>query len=194
MCNIMHHDFHECNFLTQQVTRENCGDLLAALRAAQGVVLSDFAAAIGVSRSTILRIEGGKTYPSDDFLNRLKAIQLIGLSKFAKLNDIDESGFAEALGSVGVDPKSLNMVLAGGLLARLTPLGILVGLGTVGGATFLAATGVVTSIPVVAAIAGISLLKALKKVTQANGLTCDEIDGHWEIVKVDHQTADKNSI
>jgi transcriptional regulator with XRE-family HTH domain len=166
--------------LTEQITRENCGSLLSEVRARHGLSLADLAGAIGVSRSTVLRIEEERTLPSDDFLNRLKAIQLIGLSKFAQLREKDKLRFTESVKEVGEDPENLKKILDKGLLRSLTPLGVLAGLGTLGGASFVA-TATIASVPLVASLAGIGLIKALKQVTEANGLKCKEIDGRWEI-------------
>ena len=49
--------------MLETVTRENCGRILKMLRNKFGsMTLEDFAKALGVSRSTVMRIEDGKDF------------------------------------------------------------------------------------------------------------------------------------
>ena len=163
-----------------QIDRHNCGDKLKELREQFGSMSrADLAKVLGVSRSTIMRIEDGRTLPSDEFMNRLKAIQVIGASKFKSLSEKEKTRFAKIIEDLGGDPKAVNRSLSRDMLKRLTPAGVFVGLGVVG-------TSGVIALPSLAglSLAGYGLVKGIKSVLKANDLEATEVDGRWEITTI----------
>jgi DNA-binding XRE family transcriptional regulator len=169
--------------MLETVTRENCGRVLKMLRNKFGsMTLEDFAKTLGVSRSTVMRIEDGRTLPSDEFLNRLKALQLIGASKFGQLSSKDKTHFTNLVEEINEDPELILKALKDNMLKKLTPFGILAGLGTIGGAALITSSSTISSIPILSSLAGYGLIKALKTVLESNNLMATEVDGRWEII------------
>jgi DNA-binding XRE family transcriptional regulator len=170
--------------MLESVTRENCGKILKMLRKKFGSMsLQDLAKVLGVSRSTIMRIEDGRTLPSDEFLNRLKALQLIGTAKFRMLSEKHKTHFTQLVEEIGEDPEMISKAMNKNMLKKLTPVGILAGLGTLGGATLVASAGAISSVPILSGLAGYGIVKGLKAVLDANNLKATEVDGRWEIIK-----------
>ena len=164
------------------ITRKNCGQALKNIRDKFGKMsLEDLAKILGVSRSTVMRIEDGRTLPSDEFMNRLKALQLIGVSKFRMLCDRDKTKFSMLIEEQGEDGDAILKLLTKLMSKELFPLGIVAGMGTLGGAAFVA--GSISSIPVLTGFAGYGLIKGMKAILEANNLKCTEVDGRWEIEK-----------
>ncbi len=170
--------------MPQWVTRENCGSVLKELRQKFGSMsMADLAKTLGVSRSTVMRIEAGQTFPSEDLLNRLKAIQLIGISKFRALSEKDRDHFTLFMNEIGENPDDFSSAAAAHMVKTLTPAGILAGLGTIAGASLNLSTSVVSAVPVLSSLAGYGLVKGLKAILEANDLNCTEREGVWEISK-----------
>jgi len=140
--------------------------------------VADLAKILGVARSTIMRIEAGETAPSDDFLNRLKALQVMGMSRFQGLSEKDMDRFSQAIEEMGGSPE---LFAKGMMLRELTSGGILAGLGTIAGASLNLSGSVVSSIPILSSLAGYGLVKGLKSLLEANNLSCVEGDGFWQI-------------
>jgi hypothetical protein len=67
-----------------------------------------------------MRIEGGQTMPSDDLLNRLKVIQVIGISIFQRLSETDKNRFPKVIEEMGENPE---LFAVSGMLRELTPAG-----------------------------------------------------------------------
>ncbi len=170
--------------MLKSVTRENCGHILKELRERFGrMSVAELAGILGVSRSTVMRIEAGQTYPSDDLLNRLKAIQVIGISRFKTLSEKDRARFSGLIKEIGEDPEVFAGVVTDRMVKELTPAGILAGLGTIAAASLNASTAIVSSIPVFSSLAGYGLVKGLKGILEANRFECAEKNGRWEITK-----------
>jgi HSP20 family protein len=164
--------------MPEYVTRENCGKVLKALRQRFGISVADLAKTLGVARSTIMRIEAGQTVPSDDILNRLKAIQVIGISRLQGLSEAEKQQFLEGIEGMGEHPE---LFARGGMFTDLTPAGILAGLGTIASASLNISASVVSSIPVLSSLAAYGLVKGLKSILEVNNLSCVEKEGVWEI-------------
>jgi HSP20 family protein len=165
--------------MPQTVTRKNCGNVLKELRQKFGSMsVAELAKTLGIARSTVMRIEAGQTMPSDDILNRLKAIQVIGISRFQRLSETDKNRFSQVIEEIGENPE---MFAKSGMLRELTPAGILAGLGTIAGASLNASASMVSSIPILSSLAGYGLVKGLKSILEANNLLCVENEGVWEI-------------
>jgi HSP20 family protein len=165
--------------MPESVTRENCGRVLKELRQRFGSMsVADLAKTLGVARSTVMRIESGQTLPSDEIVNRLKAIQVIGISRFQGLSESDKHRFSQVIEEMGENPE---LFAKSGMFKELTPAGILAGLGTIAGASLNLSTSLVSSIPILSSMAGYGLVKGLKSVLEANNLSCVENEGVWEI-------------
>ena len=111
------------------VTRENCGTVFKELRQRFGSMsVAELARTLGVARSTVMRVEAGQTIPSDDLLNRLKAIQVIGISKFRALSEKDRTRFLQLIEEIGESPETFSRAITKRMVKELTPAGILAGL------------------------------------------------------------------
>src|SRR6266550_9512628 len=100
--------FLDSNFYLA-ITKENCGEQIRALRERSGVSREDLARLLGVNRTTLLRMEqqnGSK--PSDDFINRLKAVQLIGVAKLSEADPAERYFVAHIMCAQRGRGKSLN--------------------------------------------------------------------------------------
>ena len=75
-----------------------------------------------------MRIEAGQTLPSEDLLNRLKAVQLIGMSKFRELSHKDREHFRLFVNGIGESADDLAKNTGSQMVKALTPAGILAGL------------------------------------------------------------------
>jgi DNA-binding XRE family transcriptional regulator len=171
------------NFET--ITRNNCGRILSELRNRYGKMsIMDLAKILGVSRSTIIRIEDGRTLPSDEFMNRLKAVQIIGTSKFQSLSEKEKTYFSQLIEDIGEDPKAIEEKLKGNMCKALTTTGVLVGLGAIGSMGAIIGAAAVAMPPLAAiSVAGYGLVKGMQAIFKANDLKCTEVDGRWEIIK-----------
>lgn len=181
------------NDMLKSVTRENCGRVFKGLRRKFGSMsVAELAKTLGVSRSTVMRIEAGQTYPSDELLNRLKAIQVVGISKFRTLSEKDKARFSQLVEEIGENPEIFSEAMTNRMVKELTPAGILAGLGTIAGASLNVSTSVITSIPILSSLAGYGLIKGLKAILEANNLECNENEGRWEITKTKEKGIDPN--
>ena len=170
------------------VNRDNCGRVLREIRQKFGSMsMAELARTLGVSRSTVMRIEAGQSLPSEELLNRLKAIQLIGISKFQELSQKDREHFAMFMDGIGENADDFSNQTASHMVTALTPSGILAGLGTIASASLNMSTSVVSAVPVLSSLAGYGLVKGLKAILEANDLNCTENEGVWEITRNDKQ-------
>ena len=170
------------------VDRKNCGKVLREIRLKFGSMsMAELARTLGVSRSTIMRIETEQTLPSEELLNRLKAIQLIGISKFQELSQKDRDHFAIFMNGMGENADDFSKDMTTHMVKSLTLSGILAGLGTIASASLNMSTSVVSAVPVLSSLAGYGLVKGLKAILEANDLNCAEKDGVWEITRKEQQ-------
>jgi len=135
----------------------------------------------------VMRIETGQTIPSDDILNRLKAIQVIGISRFRALSEKDRNRFLQLLEEIGESPEMFSKAITDRMVKELMPAGILAGLGTIASASLTLSSSIISSIPVLSSLAGYGLVKGLKSVLEANNLSCVENEGFWEITKTNER-------
>ena len=117
-----------------------------------------------------MRIEAGQTLPSEEILNRLKAVQLIGISRFLALSQKDRAHFTSFMNGIGEDADDFSNGMTSHMVKALTPSGILAGLGTIASASLNMSNSVVSAVPVLSSLAGYGLVKGLKAVLEANGL------------------------
>jgi ribosome-binding protein aMBF1 (putative translation factor) len=172
--------------LKEEVTKENCGDKINFVRWLSGKISKrEFAQVVGVSEATIRRLEAHVTVATDEFMSRIAAICVIGISKFGKLKEAEKEKVSEAIGTTGGIIAgvggALGAVSVAGSVAGLSAAGMTSGLAALGGGAMLTGIGVVAAIPVAAGLAGYGLVRGIKKICEANKMNCVEIDGKWEL-------------
>lgn len=172
--------------MEEPLTRDNCGAKLRLVRDVSGLSRRDLARVLGCSESTILRLETRKTYPTDEFTNRLRGLVLIGYHKFSKMSESEKETISETIGSVGGITAgvagSIGAVSASGSVAGLSAAGVTSGLAAIGGGTMLGGIAVIAAIPAAVGLGGYGLVKGIKAICEANNLRCKEVDGRYEIV------------
>ncbi len=180
--------------LEEPVTKENCGEKLVLIREVMGISRRHLAKAVGVSESTLRRLEAGlnsegSTLPTKDFMNRLAALSVIGVEKYSKMSESEKEKVSEVIGTTGGVVagigSSIAAIGAAGSVSGFSAAGITSGLAAIGGGTMLAGIGVVAAIPVATGLIGYGLVKGIKAICDANNLSSDEIDGKWEIRRKD---------
>lgn len=173
--------------MEEEVTRENCGKKLKLILRITGMPPRYLAEVLGVRESTIIRLKEGKiTKPREEFMNRLRALQVIGCAKFKDLNESQKSKASEfvsggAFTAAGITA-SIGAISSVGAVGGLSAAGITSGLAAIGG-SMLGGLAVVASIPVAAGVLGYGVVKGIKKICENNELSCKEIDYRWEIRK-----------
>lgn len=179
----------------EPVTPENCGEKLKLVQKIARMSRREFAKLLGVSEATVRRLEAGTSVPTDEFMDQLYALQVIGLARFQAVSEDDREHASELIGAGGGVATgigaSLGAISASGSVAGLSAAGITSGLATVGGGTMLAGIGVVASVPVLTGLAGYGLVKGIKAICKANDLESEEVDGRWEIRNRYRQVGDK---
>ena len=177
-------DKQEAEF-KEPVTKENCGAKLRLIRELLHMFRRELARIIGVSESTLRRLEGGDTLPTDEFINRLQALHAIGSAKYAKLSTAEKEKVSEIVGAAGGSVAgvggSIAAIGAAGAVSGFSAAGITSGLAAIGGGAMLTGIGVVAAIPVATGLAGYGLVKGIKKICEANNLSSEEVNGKWEI-------------
>ena len=154
----------------EEITEKNCGKFIDDLCKQAGISRRKFADILGVAPSQIFRIENDSA-PSEEFMNRLRALQIIGLEKFSKLKPSDKKKAAEAARG--------NVLTATGILAGLTALGT----------AKLAVGAAIVSIPILGpsvlgtGLLGYGIIKGIEKLCEKNKLSCNEKDGKLEVKK-----------
>jgi transcriptional regulator with XRE-family HTH domain len=171
--------------MKEDITEKNCGKKLKLIRDISGITQRDLAAILGVSESTIKRLESESTKPTKDFMLMLAALCIIGKEKYSKMSEADKEKISEIITSaggaaVGVGA-SIAAISASGAVAGLSAAGITSGLAAIGGGAMLGGIAVVACVPIAAGAAGYGLVKAIKKLCEANRLDCKEVDDRYEI-------------
>ncbi len=173
-------------YLKEEITKENCGDKMNFVRWISGKISKrELAKVIGVSEATIRRLEADDTQPTDEFMSRIAAICVIGISKFGKLKEAEKEKVSEALGASGGVIAGVGGALGAvsvlGTVGGLSAAGMTSGLAALGGGAMLTGIGVVASIPIATGLAGYGFVRGIKKICEANKLNCREINGKWEL-------------
>lgn len=171
--------------MTEDITPENCHRKLKLIRYISGLSRRDLAKVLGVSESTIKRLELRSTMPTPDFMLKLAALSVIGHQKYAKMTDSEKEKVSEAIGAaggaaVGVGA-SIAAISVSGAVAGLSAAGITSGLAAIGGGAMLGGVAVIAAFPLAVGGAGYGLIKAVKAICKANSLNCKEVDGRYEI-------------
>ena len=171
--------------LKEEVTKANCGEKLKLVRKISGISRRELAQKFGVSEATIRRLETGPSEPTDKFMNRVRALCVIGIAKFGKLSESDKEKVSDSLGAAGGLVAGVGgaiaAVSASGAIAGLSAAGMTSGLAALGGGAMLTGIGVVAVIPIATGLAGFGLVKGIKKICEANKLNCQEVNEQWEI-------------
>lgn len=178
--------------MEEAVTPANCGAKLKLVREVSGLSRKELAASLGCSESTLMRIETRKSEATSEFMNRLRALTIIGYHKFKTLTDAEKATVNETLtiasgvaGGVATGiGGSIAAVSASGSVAGLSAAGITSGLAAIGGGSLLGGVGVVAAIPAAVGLAGYGLVKGIQSICEANSLGVEEIDGKYEIAPV----------
>jgi len=186
-------DKQEAEF-KEPVTKENCGKKLCIIRDLLRIPRRELARVIGVSESTLRRLEEKNTIPTDEFMNRLQALCVIGAAKYAKLSEAEKEKVSEGLGVIGGTVAgvggSIAAIGAAGAVGGFSAAGITSGLAAIGGGAMLTGIGVVAMIPIGTGLLGYGLVRGIKNICEANKLSSKEIDGNWEIRR--EETVDKH--
>lgn len=97
--------------IMDKITKENVSEAITKICEEAGITKKQLAEFLGVSPSNITRIQKDGEVAGDDFLNRMKALQVLGYAKYKKLISSEKE----------IDPKYLSG-------KELTYSGILTGL------------------------------------------------------------------
>jgi transcriptional regulator with XRE-family HTH domain len=153
-----------------QITKENCSEAIDRICEEASITKKQLAEILGVSPSSIVRIQKVGQKAGDEFINRLKALQVLGYAKYKELLSSNEN----------IDPKLLSGKV-------LTISGVLTGLTAVISLKSVA-TAVTVSIPLLglgSAVAGGLLaggiFNSISKLCKKNKLNCEEKNGNLEI-------------
>lgn len=172
--------------MEEEVTKDNCGEKLKLIRELLGISRKELAKTLGVRESTIGRLERIKTFPSQDFMNRLQGLQLVGYATFKKMSEAEKEKFDEFVGTgagvAGGVAASIAAVSASGSVGGLSAAGITSGLAAIGG-SMLGGIVVTALIPLAAGALGYGAIKGVKKICEANNLSCKKVDDRWEITR-----------
>ncbi|MDE2476586.1 MAG: helix-turn-helix transcriptional regulator [Alphaproteobacteria bacterium] len=170
--------------MEEQLTARNCWKKLKLVRDISGLSRKQLAKLVGVSESTIVRLETQKTLPTDEFINRLRALCLIGHAKYSKMTKAEKEHLSDLFGTVGGAVSgvggAIGAVSASGV-AGLSAAGITSGLAALGGGTMLMGIGVVAALPLATGLAGYGLVQGIKHVCEANNLKCVKLDDRFEL-------------
>ena len=172
--------------MLEKITRENCGKKLKLVRDVSGLSRRELAKLLGVSESTIFRLETKNSMPTTNFMMRLAALTAIGRAKYSKMSEKEKERLSEYVGTAGGVTAgvggAIGAISASGSVAGFSAAGITSGLAAIGGGTMLGGLVVVATIPVIAGAAGYGLVKGIKAICEANKLDCKERDGRYEIL------------
>lgn len=170
--------------MLEPITKDNCGNKLRLVRKVSGLSRRKLAETLGVKESTIGRLENKKTLPSQDFLNRLQGLQVVGYATFKRLSEADKEKISEFIGTgagvAGGVAASVAMISTAGSVGGLSAAGITSGLAAIGG-SMLGGIVAVALIPLAAGALGYGAIKGIKKICESNKLSCKEFDDRWEI-------------
>ncbi len=171
--------------LEEEVTKANCGKKLILVRKISSISRRELAEKLAVSEATVRRIEAGISKPTDEFMNRVHALCVLGIAKFGKLSKTEKKKVSESLGAAGGIVAgvggAIGAISASGAVAGLSAAGITSGLAALGGGAMVSGIAVVAAIPVLTGLAGYGLVKGIKKICEKNELECREVNRRWEI-------------
>jgi transcriptional regulator with XRE-family HTH domain len=166
-------------------TEGNCGEKLRLMGDLSRLSHRDLAKILICRQSTISRLEGKQSLPTEAFIKRLQRLGRVGCDDFLKVSESEKDFTSETLGAVTSGTLGVNASVAAistaGTVSGLSGAGITTGLAALGG-TMLGGIAVVAAIPVVAALAGFGLVKGIKGIRAARNLNCKDLDPRYEKV------------
>ncbi len=175
--------------LEEPITEENCGQKLKLVQEVAEMSRRSLARTLGVSEATLRRLEKGPeppgTKPSEEFMNRLRALCVIGKARFQAMSEGEKKKAAEHIvaatgGALGVSG-ALGAVSAFGAVGGLSAAGMTSGLAALGVGSMAVGIGVVAAIPLATGALGYGVVKGIKKICDEKKLDMVEEDGRWEI-------------
>ena len=176
----------------ESITMKNCGKKLKLVMNLLKISRREFARILGVSEATLRRLMSEESWPTDEFMHSLQALCVIGAAKYKKLSASDKENISEMMGVTGGTVAgvggSIAAIGAAGTISGFSAAGITSGLAAVGGGAMLTGIGVVAFIPVSTGLLGYGLVKGIKKICEANKLSCQEVNGKWEITKKSNES------
>lgn len=171
--------------MIEDITEDNCGEKLKLIRHISGMTQRDLAKVLGVSESTIKRLETRDTKPTKDFMSMLAVLCIIGKEKYSTMSKSQKEKISECItsagGAIAGVGASIAAISASGAVAGLSAAGITSGLAAIGGGAMLGGIAVVASIPIAVGAAGYGLVKGIKKLCEINNLNCKEKNDRYEI-------------
>ncbi len=183
--------------MLEPITKANCGDKLRLVRDVSGLSRAELAQSLGVSESTIYRLETRQTAPTDDFMLRLAALVAIGHARYARMSEEEKEKLSAYLAATGGAKGGIGGAIAAtaarDLLGRVSAAGVTSGLAAIAG-TMLGGLEVVARLPLIASAAGYKFVKNIKAVCDANSLRVREVDGRYEIARKRPLVPDPESI
>jgi len=183
--------------MLEEITQENCGKKLKLVREISGLSRRELAKVVGVSESTIFRLETKKSKPTQNFMLRLAGLVAIGRAKYSKMGEKEKERLSEYIGTAGGVTAgvggAIGAISVSGSVAGFSAAGSTSGLAAIGGGTMLGGLAVVATIPVIAGAAGYGFVKGIKAICEANKLNCEEKDGRYEIVPKASEEKEENS-
>ncbi len=172
----------------EEITRENCRVLLAALMEREGVAPKEVAKSIGCGEPTIQRILIANTAPSDNMLKQVGIIAAIGHSKYRTLSDAEKEKILEKMGAVAGGALGFTAITAAvgssGIIIGLSGAGIASGLAAIGalvGGGMAAGLLTVAAIPIAAGAVGYGMIKGVKALFEGRKVNDERYDPAWEI-------------
>ncbi len=173
--------------LLEPITEINCGEKLKLVQRISQISRRELAKIIDVSEATLRRLESGASKPTDDFMNRILALCIIGRERFGKLSDAQKERVLEHIAGVGGAAAgvvaAISAVSASGTVPGISAAGIASGIAAIGGGAMLTGIGVIAAIPIATGLLGYGIVKGLKKICDANNLSSQEHNDQWEIRK-----------
>lgn len=177
--------------LKEPITEENCGQKLKLVQEVAEMSRRKLAGVLGVSEASLRRLEKGPerpgTKPTEEFMNRLRALCVIGKANFEAMSEAKKEKVSQHIGAAGGAALgvggALGAVSALGAVGGLSAAGMTSGLAALGMGSMAVGIGAVAAIPLAAGALGYGVVKGIKKICEAKSLDLVEVDGRWEIRK-----------
>ena len=172
----------------ESIDRKNCSAFLAVFIEKNKLSVRKVAKAITCSETTLNRIIGGKTSPSDEMLRQSGIMFELGFDSYSKLSKAEKEKISEVIGTASGGVLGFGAITAAvgslGSIAGLSAAGISTGLGALGaivGGGMVAGISVAAAIPIAAGALGYALIKAVKGVCENYQTDQEKYDPFWEM-------------
>ncbi|MBD0780103.1 hypothetical protein HPE56_20075 [Maribacter sp. ANRC-HE7] len=173
----------------KELNRENISQYLAVFIQKNNLTVDLVAKEIGCSTSTLQRIVGKLSYPTNKLLKQSGIMFSIGFEKFKKLTKAEKEQISEQIGAVGggiLGFGGIASAISASGVAGLSAVGITSGLASIGaiiGGGMIAGVVVSAAIPIAIGAIGYKVVKGIKTMISDNKLTTDKFDPIWEIAE-----------